>query len=817
MKQELKKELFFIQGMTCTACSSGIESALKRKKGIEKIQVDLLNHKAIIIFDEDLISLDEIFAFISKLGYTPKKQSWIEKVDHRFLSPKRKIFISACFTLLALYLGMAGMISPSLIPSLIAPTLNLAIQLLCALVVMHMGRDFYFKGFKSLIALHPTMDTLVALGSGSALLYSLFSLISGDREVYFESVCVIILFVLIGKTIEEKAKENTQSSLLSLASLKESKLIRITQEHQEPITAQQIQIGDILQIAPQTIIPTEGILIQGSANLDLSNLTGESLPLHKKIGDSLDSGALNLNTTFLMRCTQKPQDSHYWKILDLVQNALVSRPPIAKLADQIARYFVPLVILIALLSALSWGLVMKNPSIAFEVFCSVLLISCPCALGLATPLALNIANNLSNQQGIFFKDASILESIGKTQMIFFDKTGTLTQKELHLSKIVSLSHISQERLLQITASLENHSPHIIAQSILQRSKHLPILESQNVEIQEGFGLSGIIEGRSYKIGNAQIFKQTPEISEEGLVVWIGQEEGIKKGGDAQKENDTKDENQKENDKESDEKESNNKEQILGYILLQEKLREEALEVIQALKKDKIEPILLSGDRKENVEKIAHFLDIDFHAQALPQDKLAILEAQKDKITMMVGDGINDMLALSKAKISVSMGEGSKGAMASSSLIILNNHLKNIPYAIALSRATLKNIKQNLFWAFGYNALMIPIACGALYGVGIVLSPMLASLAMTLSSLSVVANAQRLKKFKGDLMHTLILQVPSMHCSHCTGKIKTFLSELKGVGEVKFDLESKNVEVSYLPPATEEQIKEAIRDCGFEVS
>lgn len=786
MKPKLKKEFFFIQGMSCTACSSGIETALKRKEGIEKIQVDLLNHNAIVIFDEERITLDEIFAFISKLGYTPKKQSWVGKIDHRLLTPKRKIFISACLTFLALYLGMAGMISPSLIPSLMTPTLSIALQLVCALGVMHMGRDFYFKGFKALKALHPTMDTLVALGSGSALLYSLFSLVWGKGEVYFESVCVIILFVLIGKTIEEKAKQNTQSSLLSLASLKESKLTRIIQERQEPITTQQIQIGDILQITPQTIIPTEGILIQGSANLDLSNLTGESLPLHKQIGDTLDSGALNLNTTFLMQCTQKPQDSHYWKILDLVQNALVSKPPIAKLADQIARYFVPLVILIATLSALSWGLATQNPSIAFEIFCSVLLISCPCALGLATPLALNIANNLSNQQGIFFKDASILESIGKTQMIFFDKTGTLTQKELHISKIVPLSEIPQERLLQITASLENHSPHIIAQSILQKSKHLPLLESQNVEIQEGFGLSGVIEGRSYKVGNSQIFKQTPPVFEEGLIVWIGEER-------------------------------ENQEEILGYILLQEKLREEVLEVIQSLKKDKIKPVLLSGDRKENVEKIARLLDIDFYAQALPQDKLAILEAQKDKITMMVGDGINDMLALSSAKISVSMGEGSKGAMASSSLIILNNHLKNIPYAIALSQATLKNIKQNLFWAFGYNALMIPIACGALYPLGIVLSPMLASLAMTLSSLSVVANAQRLKKFKGDLMHTLILQVPSMHCSHCTGKIKTFLSDLKGVKEVKFDLETKDVEVSYLPPTTEEQIKEAIRDSGFEVS
>lgn len=814
MKQPTK-ETFLIEGMTCTACSGGIESALKRKKGVIEIQVDLLNHRAILSFDESLITLDKIFAFIRKLGYTPKKQNWIEKVDEAFLTPRLKITISIVLTILALYLGMGEMAFSFLIPSFIAPASGI-IQLICAMGVMHMGRGFYLKGFKALYSLHPTMDTLVSVGSGSAFLYSVSSLLLDGGELYFESICVIILFVLIGKNIEEKAKANAQSSLLSLASLKESKLTRIREDKQEKITPQEIQIGDILQIRPQTILPTEGIIIEGSANLDLSNLTGESLPLHRKVGDLLSSGSLNLNTTFLMRCTQKPQDSSYWRILDMVQNALISKPSIANLADKIAQYFVPCVILIATLSAVFWWISTQDFSLAFRIFCSVLLISCPCALGLATPLALNIANNLSNQQGIFFKNAKILEEIGKTQIVFFDKTGTLTQKELRLAEIISLCDLSENELLQITASLESHSQHIIAQSILHASQDLPLLDSQEVKIQEGFGIQGIIKGEIYKVGNARLFREPPQITsdisqeKQGLMIWIGKE--IENPSKQNQEKRTINKEAKES-KNGETRES--KEQILGYILLEESLREEASEVICSLPKEGIKPILLSGDRKENVQAIANRLGIEFHAQTLPQDKLSIIQAQQDQTTMMVGDGINDMLALSKADISVSMGEGSKGAKASSDLIILNNNLKNIPYAIKLSRATLKNIKQNLAWAFGYNVLAIPIACGVLYP--ITLSPMLASIAMTLSSLSVVANAQRLRRFKGGLMHTITLEVPTMHCSHCTGKIQTFLSDVEGVTEIKCDLQSKHVEVSFLPPADEEKIKEAIRDCGFEVS
>lgn len=710
------KEVFNIQGMSCSACSSSIQSALKRKKGIQSIHVDLLNHRAVIEFDEEIISLQDIFSFITKLGYIPQKQSVIQRLDSRFLTPKKRVIFALIFTSITLYLAMLPMIFPSFVP--ITPSLNAFLQLFCTLVVMHMGRDFYLRGFKTLLSFHPTMDTLVALGSGSAFIYSLVALITQNHHsLYFESVCVILLFILIGKTIEEKAKQNIQSSLLSLASLKETSVIKIQNQQEQIIPIEKIQIGDILKITPQTTIPTEGILIEGSANLDLSSLNGESLPIHRTQGEHLDSGALNLNTTFLMQATQIAQNSTYWKILDLVQNALTSKPPIAKFADQVSLYFVPCVIILALISGGIWLFIKEDLGLALQIFCSVLLISCPCALGLATPLALNIASNLASQKGIFFKDARILELIGKTQTIFFDKTGTLTHKELKLQSINTLSSLNSKELLSIAASLEAQSHHIIAQSILLQTQGIEHLKAQNIIIQEGFGISGEIDGKRYKIGNAKSFNPSPSQEGEGIIVFIGTEE-------------------------------NQQDKILGYLILTEHIRDEAKSCIYQLKHQGISPILLSGDSKHNVQKIAQNLEIGFIANALPQDKLKAIQDASPKITMMIGDGINDMLALSKADISVSIGEGSQEAIASANLIILNNNLENIPYCIKLSRATLANIKQNLIWAFGYNTLMIPIACGALLGYGILLSPMFASLAMTLSSLSVVFNAQRLKLFKG---------------------------------------------------------------------
>lgn len=728
------REIIYIDGMTCSACSSGIERSLKKKAFIQDIQVDLLNKLAVVEFDEKNGDIEEIFTLIAKLGYTPKKQGVIEKLDSAFLTPKRRILLALIFTLATLYLSMIPMFFPSFYQWLtpIPPFFNAMLQMFFTLIVMHMGRSFYLKGFTSLLSLHPTMDTLVMLGSGSAFIFSLFTLPSlyhsthttlfllhSSGGIYFESVCVILLFILIGKNLEEQAKNNTQNSLKTLISLKNAFTTRILEDQEERVAIEYIKSGDILKITPNENVPVDGVITQGYANLDCSSLSGESMPIAKKTGDTILSGSLNLNTTFLMQASKNAQNSTYWQILNLVQTALISKAPIAKLADKISAFFTPFVILLALCSSTIWFLMTQDGRVALQTFCNILLISCPCAIGLATPLALNIATKLASNKGMFFKDAQILELIGKTSLVFFDKTGTLTQKQLSLKSIASFSALTEQELLQICSSLESQSQHIIAQSILQASqeKNLSIPQSQNIHIQEGMGISGEINGVRYKIGNAKNFSPSPTHLEGGIEIFVGEE---KNGQDV----------------------------ILGHIILEEKIKDNAKTSIDELKHLGINPIILSGDHASNVEKIAQELDIDYHSDTLPQDKLHILENHKNEITMMVGDGINDMLALSQASISVSMGDGAKGAIASSNLIIFNNNLDNIPYAIKLSNATLKNIKQNLFWAFGYNALMIPVACGILTLWGITLTPILSSLAMTLSSLSVVFNAQRLKKFKG---------------------------------------------------------------------
>lgn len=708
----MKQEKFYIQGMTCTACSSGIERSLKKKQGIQDIKVDLLNHFAIITFDETLISLDEIFAFIHKLGYTPHKQSLFQKIDQSLLTPTRKIILALLFTSLTLYLSMGSMLWS--IP--LSPLNNSLLQLFFTLCVMHLGRDFYIRGFQTLFTLHPNMDTLIALGSGSAFAYSLFSL--GDlHSLYFESVCVIILFILIGKTIESKAKDNTQNALITLTKLKQNSATKIINNQEIPTILEEIRIGDILKISPQEIIPADGIIIQGYAHIDNSSLSGESIPLSKSQNDLLLSGSLNLNTTFSLQVTKLPKDSNLNQILDLVQNTLISKPPIAKLADKIAQFFVPSILPLATLSAIFWYFFSQNLSLSIQIFCNVLLISCPCALGLATPLALNIATKLASQKGIFFKNAHILELLGKVQIALFDKTGTITQPNLSIHSIHSYSHLSQEELLSICAALQSQSHHIIASSILQYAQTHQITPppASNIQIIQGMGITGTIQNQTYKIGSAKHFSTTPHRYKEMIEIFIGTT--TKEG-----------------------------EQILGCILLQEQIKAQAQACIQQLKQAHITPILLSGDHFSNVQKTAKILEINFISDALPQDKLQVLQSYKDKVCMMVGDGLNDMLTLSNADIGISLGNANQGAIASSNLIILNNNLLNINYAIALSQATIKNIKQNLWWAFGYNLLMIPIACGVLYGLGIMLTPVIASFAMTLSSLSVVLNAQRLRNF-----------------------------------------------------------------------
>lgn len=764
----MKKARFFIEGMTCSACSSGIERSLGRKDFIKNIQVNLISKTAFIEFDEKKASLDDIFSLIKRLGYNPTrydtndiknlpflsllKQGKFNALDEKLLPPSLRLIISVCFSLFVLYLAMLPMIfSPNI---LIAPfddfKINALTQLISALIVMHMGRKFYFKGFASLFSKSPTMDTLIAISTSAAFVYSLFAMYvsfdSHHAHFYFESICVIITFVMLGKRIEEKAKDNANDVINTLLSRSTKEVIIIestnldsldsTTERKIPID--QIKINDIIKILPSSYIPVDGVLVSGEGGVDESMLSGEVLPVHKKIGDKVFAGSLNTNQPFLIKATTTSAQNTLTSIISLIQEATSSKPKISRIADKVAAIFVPIVICIALVAGALWW-IFKDFGFGLEIFISVLVISCPCALGLATPMAVMIGNMLANKNGIFFKKAQIFELAKDTTSVVFDKTGTLTKAKLKVKEIKSFSDLTPDKILAICAGIEQGSEHIIAKAILKKALDSSIkpVKCANFKALVGYGIQADFENQTYLLGSAQLFENLesnnnikPIDSSKDALISIYLAKKTPKN--------LKSPNNGANI------------EVLGTLFLEDIIKESAPQIIKNLKANNIKPFILSGDNEANTARIAKILGIkDFKANAKPQDKLAFIKnlKQKGKVVMMIGDGVNDVGALEAADISVSFSNASDMSEKSANVIIFNQDLSRINYALKLSKAVVSNIKQNLFWAFCYNVICIPLACGVLYGFGILLNPMVAAFAMSASSVSVVLNAQKLRKFK----------------------------------------------------------------------
>lgn len=770
----MKTQKFCIEGMSCIACSSGIERALKRKKYIKNIEVYLLSKTASVCYDETQASLDDIFAFIVKMGYTPHlifdesknlqdncslechKDSRIfsalnlleifARLEKRFLTPNKRLVLSIFFTILILYLSMFAMFFPLLMPfSLHDTKFNGIAQLICTLVVMHMGRSFYFRGFGSLIKGSPNMDTLIAIGTASAFIYSLYQLIRifiglESLGLYFESVCVIITFVLLGKTIEERSKVFATDVLKKLITHKSKSSIKIqgwfekgreNKREEIEIKIEEIMPNDVLKILPGAYIPVDGIILEGMANLDESALTGEVLPLFKNVGEKVYSGTINTDRTFFMQALKPARFSALATIVSLIKSAQESKAPIARIADKISAFFVPSVIAIAVLAGIFWW-IQKDFVFGLEIFICVLVISCPCALGLATPMSIMVGSGRCASGGIFFKNAQSLENTQKVTTIVFDKTGTLSTGKLSVQEVISFG-MSSDELLSIASAIEGGSEHIVAQAIIAYAKEQGITPkiAKDFQIKAGYGICAKIDNETFKIGNQEIFTSTvfPKIPKsvlkEGLiVVWIAKTKKIEK-----------------------------KDEILGAILLKDTLKKNTQKTIASLKNMGIKIALLSGDSARNVQIVADELGIvQVVAQAKPKDKLEFIQSLQDEgeIVMMVGDGINDAPALALANVAMVMRKGSDASLESSDVIIFSDDTQGVPNAISLSKATIKNIKENLFWAFCYNVIFIPLACGVAYKAGILLNPMFASLAMSLSSVSVVLNAQRLRKFRFEV-------------------------------------------------------------------
>lgn len=888
---------FYIDGMSCSACSGSIQRALERRDFIKSAQINLIAKSAIVKYDSKKADLSDIFAIISKLGFSPYlAQSSVQEIpkssldtfsnlttnlaqnqtqnpstifakivakiksfiatfnalDKKFLPTKIRVFISVITTLFVLYLSMFPMIVEAfgifsdfaLISPFDDARINIAAQIVCALIVAHIGRDFYFKGFASLFAKSPTMDSLIAISTTSAFVYSLWLLSSVENahlhevpHLYFESICVIITFVFCGKTLESNAKTQANEVINALLSrnannsikLKSSNINLTNNEISVPVG--EIKEGDLLKILPFSFIPVDGVVESGSCAIDESSLSGEILPVPKSINSPLFAGSLNTSQAFVMRATSNAEHSSLSAMIALVEEAITSKPNISRIADKVASVFVPAVIVIALVAGVIWS-VAKDFSFGFEIFISVLVISCPCALGLATPLAVMIGNALANKNGIFFKNAQSFEIASKVNNVVFDKTGTLTQSSLKVCEILSLSELSKEEILAISAGLESGSEHIIANAILAhaiRDRHsthnlqekstLLKCEFSDFVAYAGLGIKATLKGvgidfmdlsaKSSVDFSKSIYpksndkkpntKSNLDIFQKGQIFALGSAKFFNELDSSVNLDSLEDTLQKEAICVYLGVQNKTSYKILGAIYLQDSIKPTALPLIDALKSQHITPYILSGDALPNVRRVAKELKInDFLAQASPKDKLEFIKnlknpqttqnlfvqdsMQKDllqdrsfsqaksfvnfaqkkdsnQIIMMVGDGINDVGALQASDISVSFKEASEVSEKSADIIIYNHDLGKIYYAILLSRAVLANIKQNLFWAFCYNALCIPLACGVLYGFGVLLNPSLAAFAMSASSLSVVLNAQKLWGFHTKFGQKYVKNLP----------------------------------------------------------
>ncbi|GAA8052225.1 copper-translocating P-type ATPase CopA [Helicobacter pylori] len=739
------KESFYIEGMTCTACSSGIERSLGRKSFVKKIEVSLLNKSANIEFDENQTNLDEIFKLIEKLGYSPKKT--LAKEKKGFFSPNVKLALAVVFTLFVVYLSMGAMLSPSLLPESLLTIdnhsnfLNVCLQLIGALIVMHLGRDFYIQGFKALWHRQPNMSSLIAIGTSAALISSLWPLYLVDTDqwsyghYYFESVCVILMFVMVGKRIENVSKDKALDAMQALMKNAPKTALKMQNNQQIEVLVDSIVVGDILKVLPGSAIAVDGEIIEGEGELDESMLSGEALPVYKKVGDKVFSGTFNSHTSFLMKATQNNKNSTLSQIIEMIHNAQSSKAEISRLADKVSSVFVPSVIAIAILAFVVWLIIAPKPDfwwnfkIALEVFVSVLVISCPCALGLATPMSILVANQKASSLGLFFKDAKSLEKARLVNTIVFDKTGTLTNGKPVVKSVHSKIELLE--LLSLAGSIEKSSEHVIAKGVVEYAKerNAPLKEMSEVKVKTGFGISAKTDYQGakeiIKVGNSEFFNpintiNTLEIKENGILVFVGRVISEKE------------------------------DELLGVFVLEDLPKKGVKEHIAQIKNLGINTLLLSGDNRENVKKCALELGIDdYISNAKPQDKLNKIKELKEKgqIVMMVGDGLNDAPSLAMSDVAVVMAKGSDVSVQAADIVSFNNDIKSVYSAIQLSQATIKNIKENLFWAFCYNSVFIPLACGVLYKANIMLSPAIAGLAMSLSSVSVVLNSQRLRNFK----------------------------------------------------------------------
>ena len=734
----MKKIILSIDGMTCSACSNGLEKYLLKQDGIINASVNLVMSNALIEYDESKLNQKNIEEFVKKAGFKSLGLYTDIKTKNNAKNNKILFIIFLILAIVLMYVSMGHMVGLPTFEFLNMHThpISYALALLILTIPFIIyGFDIIKSGFKNLIHRAPNMDTLVAIGVLSSLLYSIYNmymLIRGDssyvEHLYFESAAIVIFFIKLGRYIDGVSKDKTKEAIQKLVQITPKDATIKVEGKEKRVTIDEINKGDIVISKPGERISVDGEIIVGKTHLDESFITGESKPIVRTIGDKVIAGSINYDGYIEYKAERIGRDSTISEIVKLVIEATNTKAPIAKIADKVSGYFVPAVIVIAFITFLVYLILGLGFASAINTFVTILVVACPCSLGLATPLAIVISEGVCATNGILVKKSETLENASKINTIVFDKTGTLTYGTLKIAEILNYSNLSNNELIQLAGSLEAKSTHPISKAFIEylETNKIELLDVEKFEDISGYGITGIINDNTILVGNSKLLdknniennykEQEGILAEKGnSIIYI-----VKNS------------------------------EILGIIGVNDIIRENAKEIVSTLKHSNIDVIMLTGDNEKTAKSIADILEIkNVIANVTPSEKTKIIKNLKEegKIVMMCGDGINDSPALALSDIGVSVNSGTDIARDSSDVILTKNDLSSIINLINISKKTIKNIKQNLFWAFFYNTLMIPIAMGVLSPFGIAINPMIASLAMVLSSFTVILNALRLKRIK----------------------------------------------------------------------
>ncbi|WP_117277186.1 heavy metal translocating P-type ATPase [Streptococcus intermedius] len=746
---EKDKKEYKLFGMTCAACAMTIEMAVNDLSTVEEATVNLATEK-LTVFPKEGFASEQVFDVVKEAGYQAvekgeqrqsdyAKQVAEKKENVRHMA--RRIWFATGVTIPLLYISMGSMIGlplPAFLDSRAHPIIFVLAQLLLTLPAIGIGRGFYTRGFRNLAKRHPNMDSLIAVGTSAAFLYSLYSVVqvlSGHysfvHQLYFESVGVIITLVLLGKYLEGNAKGRTSQAIQSLMSLIPNQATVVRYGEVVTIDTEDIKLGDIVRIKPGERMPVDGIVVSGQTYVDESMMTGESVPVEKGIGDRITSATVNQTGSIDYEATKVGSDTTLAQIVHLVEEAQGSKAPIAVMADKISLYFVPIVLLLAILAALAWFFVAgKSLQFSLSIFIAVLVIACPCALGLATPTAIMVGTGKGAENGVLIKSGQVLEAARMVNTVVLDKTGTITEGKPSLTDVLTFGTISRGDLLSLIASSEQHSEHPLATAILQavQAEDVSLTPVTDFQAVSGKGIVAQVNDQEILIGNESLMKQYQVELGEHISDLISLSHQGKTAMLVALDK-----------------------HLVGIVAVADQIKKNSREAISELQKMGLEVIMLTGDREETAQAVAREAGVhQVIAGVFPDGKAALVKdlQVKGKKVAMVGDGINDAPALVQAEVGVAIGSGTDVAIDSADIVLMHSDLLDVVTAIRLSQATIKNIKENLFWAFVYNTLGIPVAMGFLYIFGgPLLNPMLAGLAMSFSSVSVVTNALRLRRFK----------------------------------------------------------------------